>query len=57
MDVWESDGRRCEVVMASDVTNDGIGPELTDLSPGQGAGPVLEVLWHDDGSGYRLPQP
>ncbi len=52
MDVWESDGRRFEVVMASDVSNDGIGPELTDVSPGQGAGPVLEVLWHDDGSGF-----
>ena len=37
--------------MASDVINDGMGLELTDLdSPG--SGPVLEAFWHDDGSGF-----
>jgi hypothetical protein len=52
MDVFESQGRRFEIVMASDVINDGMGLELTELSPGQGPGPVLEAFWHDDGRGF-----
>jgi hypothetical protein len=52
MDVYESEGRGFEMVMASDVINDGMGLELTELSPGQGPGPVLEAFWHDDGSGF-----
>ncbi len=51
VDVWEHEGRNFEVVVASDVINDGMGLELTDLgSPG--SGPVLEAFWHDDGSGF-----
>ncbi|WP_353951171.1 hypothetical protein V6K52_16260 [Knoellia sp. S7-12] len=52
MDVYESQGRRFEMVMASDVIRDGVGLELTELSAGQDPGPVLEVFWHDDGSGF-----
>ena len=39
--------------MASDVVNDGMGLELTDLGSSQ-SGPVLEAFWHDDGSGFDL---
>jgi hypothetical protein len=51
VDVWEDEGRTFEVVMASDVTRDGMGLELTDLASPEG-GPLLEAFWHDDGSGF-----
>ncbi|GAA5119958.1 hypothetical protein GCM10023339_34610 [Alloalcanivorax gelatiniphagus] len=51
VDVWEHEGRRFEVVMASDVINDGMGLELTDLDSSEG-GPALEAFWHDDGGGF-----
>lgn len=51
MDVWENDGRRFEVVMASDVTRDGMGLELTELES-HSSGPSLEAFWHDDGTGF-----
>jgi hypothetical protein len=51
VDVWEHEGRNFEVVMASDVINDGMGLELTELgSPA--SGPVLEAFWHDDGRAF-----
>lgn len=53
MDVWEHEGRNFEVVMASDVTRDGMGLELTELGSA-GTGVVLEVFWHDDGSGFEF---
>ena len=37
--------------MASDVINDGMGLELTDLGSSE-SGPVLEAFWHDDGIGF-----
>lgn len=37
--------------MASDVTRDGVGLELTDLASRE-SGPALEAFWHDDGSGF-----
>lgn len=37
--------------MASDVVNDGMGLELTDLDSSD-SGPALEAFWHDDGSGF-----
>jgi hypothetical protein len=51
VDVWERKGRKFEVVMASDVINDGMGLELTDLGSSD-SGPALEAFWHDDGSGF-----
>jgi hypothetical protein len=51
VDVWEHEGRRFEVVMASDVIRDGMALELTDLGSSE-AGPVLEAFWHDDGTGF-----
>lgn len=51
MDVWEHDGRRFEVVMASDVVRDGMSLELTDLDSSV-PGPVIEAFWHDDGTGF-----
>jgi hypothetical protein len=51
VDVWEHEGRNFEVVMLSDVTRDGVGLELTDLSSSE-SGPALEAFWHDDGSGF-----
>lgn len=39
--------------MASDVVRDGMGLELTDLGSSE-TGPVLEVFWHDDGSGFEF---
>lgn len=52
MDVWEHEGRLFEVVMASDVINDGMGLELTDLSGAPGSGPMMVAFWHDDGTGF-----
>ena len=51
MDAWEHEGRSFEVVMASDVLNDGMGLELTELGSSE-SGPALEAFWHDDGSGF-----
>lgn len=51
VDVWEHEGRTFEVAMASDVVNDGMGLELTDLDSPE-SGPALEAFWHDDGSGF-----
>lgn len=51
MDVFESQGRLFEIMLASDVINDGMSLELTDLSA-PGAGPVLQSSWHDGGSGF-----
>jgi hypothetical protein len=51
MDVWEHEGRNFEVVMASDVINDGMGLELTDLGSSE-SGPALEAFWHDDGKTF-----
>ncbi|GAA4693207.1 hypothetical protein [Nocardioides conyzicola] len=51
MDAWEHDGRKFEVVMASDVINDGMGLELTDLDSSE-SGPALVAFWHADGSGF-----
>ncbi|HXH77034.1 hypothetical protein [Nocardioides sp.] len=51
VDVWEHEGRNFEVVMASDVINDGMGLELTDLGSSE-SGPALQAFWHDDGSGF-----
>jgi len=49
----ESDGRLFEMIMASDVIRDGMGLELTEITPGVVTGaPVLEAFWHDDGSGF-----
>jgi hypothetical protein len=53
VDVWEHEGRNFEVVMASDVINDGMGLELTDLGSRE-SGPALEAFWHDDGSGFEF---
>ena len=57
MDVWEHEGRRFEVVLASDVQRDGMGLELRDLDLDE---PVrlppeldsdidvlIEAFWHD----------
>src|SRR3954447_5635351 len=52
VEVYESDGRRFEMVLASDVVNDGMGLELTELSPGSGSSPVLEASWHNDGTSF-----
>ena len=51
VNVWEHEGRNFEVVMASDVTRDGMSLELTDLGSRE-IGPALEAFWHDDGSGF-----
>jgi hypothetical protein len=51
VDVWEHEGRNFEVVMASSVSRDGMGLELTDLGSST-RGPALEAFWHDDGSGF-----
>jgi hypothetical protein len=53
MDVWTYDGRRFEIVTASDVIRDGMGLELTELDV-LDPGPVLEAFWHDDGSGFEF---
>lgn len=53
VDVWEHEGRNFEVVMASDMTRDGMGLELTELGSSE-TGPVLEVIWHDDGGGFEF---
>ena len=53
MHVWEHEGRTFEVVLASDVINDGMRLELTDLGSSE-SGPSLEAFWHDDGSGFDL---
>ncbi len=51
--VIESHGRSFEVLMASDVIRDGMGLELTEITPGVVTGaPVIEVFWHDDGSAF-----
>jgi hypothetical protein len=42
VDVWEDQGRTFEVVMASDVTRDGMGLELTDLTSPEGGPPFLK---------------
>jgi hypothetical protein len=47
MDLWEQDGRRFEVMMASDVIRDGMSLELTDLDDERGPGPHLEVFYSD----------
>ena len=52
MDVYESEGRLFEVVMTSDLINDGMCLELAELSSRRGSGPVLEASWHDHGSGF-----
>jgi hypothetical protein len=51
VDVWEHEGRLFEVVVASDVINDGMRLELTDLGSSE-SGPALEAFWHDDGGGF-----
>jgi hypothetical protein len=51
VDAWEHEGRKFEVVMASDVIRDGMGLELTELGSAE-SGPVLEAFWRDDGSGF-----
>jgi hypothetical protein len=51
VDIWEYEGRKFEVVMASDVINDGMGLELTDLGAPESR-PILEVSWHGDGSRF-----
>jgi len=49
VNIWETEGRRFEVVMASDVVRDGMALELTDLDGDAGAGPALEIFWsHSD---------
>ena len=53
MDVWEHEGRNFEVVLASDVTRDGMGLKLTDLGSSE-SGPAIEAFWHDDGSEFDL---
>lgn len=53
MDVWEHEGRTFQIVMASDVTRDGMGLELYDLNSPE-SGPALEAFWHDDGSGFHF---
>lgn len=51
VNVWEGNGRRFEVVMASDVVRDGMPLELTDLDEARGPGPALEIFRSDvDGS-------
>ncbi len=41
--------------MASDVTQwDGMSLELTELSAGATAAPVLEAFWHDDSDEFDL---
>lgn len=52
MDVFESHGRLLEIAVASNLISDGMSLELTELPSGEGSGPVLEALWHDDGSGF-----
>lgn len=47
MSAWEADGRRFEVLMASDVQRDGMALELTDLDQERGPGPALEIFWSD----------
>lgn len=51
MDVWKHEGRTFEVVLASDVVDEGMRLELTDLDSPE-RGPALEAFWHDDGSGF-----
>jgi hypothetical protein len=48
VNAWESDGRRFEVLMASDVVRDGMTLELTDLDQARGPGPSLEVFYSDE---------
>ena len=43
----EAEGRRFEVVMASDVVRDGMALELTDLGEEPGSGPALEIFRSD----------
>lgn len=52
MDVFESHGRLFEITLASDVVNDGMSLELTDLSDASGPAPILTAFWHDDESGF-----
>jgi len=47
VNVWEANGRRFEVVMASDVVRDGMALELTDLDEARGPGPALEIVRSD----------
>lgn len=47
MEFWEAEGRRFEVVMASDVIRDGMALELTDLGQARGPGPALEIFYSD----------
>lgn len=47
MDAWEANGRRFEVIMASDVQRDGMALELTDLDEPPGPGPALEIFFSD----------
>ena len=46
VDVWEHDGRLFEILMASNVVDDGMSLELTDLGDAE-SGPALEAFWHD----------
>jgi hypothetical protein len=51
VDVWEANGRRFEIVRASDVIRDGMTLELTDLDEDHAPGPALEIFRSDvDGS-------
>jgi hypothetical protein len=47
MNAWDVNGRRYEVVMASDVARDGMALELTDLDAVPGPGPALQIFWSD----------
>ncbi|USQ80032.1 hypothetical protein NF556_21005 [Ornithinimicrobium faecis] len=47
MNKWEADGRRFEVLMASDIVRDGMALELSDLDSERGSGPALEIFWSD----------
>jgi hypothetical protein len=42
--------------MASNVIDDGMGLELTDLGSPE-SGTAIEAFWHDDGSGFDFHRP
>ena len=54
MSAWEADGRRFEVLMASNVDRDGMALELTDLDQERGPGHALEIFWSDAESTFTF---